>query len=556
MDKLKQSFFIKDLDDISQLDEIKTLFNKIDLELYNLNSFILDNIKNVLINLKELQIFFSAFLKMNKNVQNEKQNCLENIKHKMNLYFEQISEILENQNFIKIKELNNQLLVIINKKFNNEIELSNNSYNFINSYNKFCDNYKDNSEENNNNSIFCSTCHASKAQFFCKEGKIMCKNCYDDKNNMNKHSHISQNKKENISEKEIEMENFLNSLKNIIKSILIRSNILYNEKESIIDTNIKNNKIIQRLSFKYPSIDNINDFDSQIKFLKDINNILINVFGQTDINLSSFKNSEINNDIFNIIEYFNFENSSQEISGISNLSFTEDDYESKTINNLYYQYEEEDNKSENIFKENVLSVSQLETIFKKPLCSICRFNSGFQFNEEYMTGFFCNIKYKKGVIPVLFTAYLDVFFDKIELISYNNKFQLNLKNSKRIIYSNKKNKISIIELKKDEIQSSYFELDMSLISNENKNDFNQRKIYSLYYSNSIKDFCFSFGLGRYIKKHVLYHTCPINEFCNGAPIINFINNKIIGINYNTNNKKINKARLLKDSIKNFISKII
>jgi len=558
MDKLKQNSFIKDLDDnISKLDEIKELFNKIDLEIKNLNSFILVYINNMLINLKELQKLFNAFIKINENVKNEKQNCLESIKHKMNLYFEQISELLENQNFIKIKELNNQLLDIINKKFINEIEKSEcnltSSNNFINSYNKYWDNYN---SENNNNSIFCSTTQAFEAQFICKEGKSLCKNCYNNKNNINENNHESQNKKENISEKEIEKENFLNSLKNIIKSILIRSNILYNEKEPNIGTNIKNNKTIQRLSFKYPSIDNINDFDSQIKFLKDINNILINDFCQTNINLNSFTNTQINENILNKIQYFNFENSSEEISEISNISFTEDDYGNKIFNILHSQYEEEDNKSKNIAKENWLSISHLEIIFKKSLYSVCGLRLGIIF--EFINGFFCNINYKKGVIPTLFTAYLNGNFNKIELFLYNNKYKLNLKNSKRIIYSSKKNNISIIELKKDEIQSSFsfFELDMSLILSEKKNDFKQRKIYCLYYSNSIKEFCVSIGLGQYIKKHVLYHTCPTNDFSKGAPIIDFINNKIIGINFdNRNNTKINKARLLKDSIKNFISKI-
>ena len=97
---------------------------------------------------------------------------------------------------------------------------------------------------------------------------------------------------------------------------------------------------------------------------------------------------------------------------------------------------------------------------------------------------------------------------------------------------------------------------MSLILSEKKNDFKKRKIYCLYYSNYIKEFCVSIGLGQYIKKHVLYHTCPTNDFSKGAPIIDFINNKIIGINFdNRNDTKINKARLLKDSIKNFIRKI-
>ena len=60
---IKQDFFIKDLDDniIYQLNEIKDLFNIIDLEFKNLNSFILVYMKNVSNNLEELQKLLTSF---------------------------------------------------------------------------------------------------------------------------------------------------------------------------------------------------------------------------------------------------------------------------------------------------------------------------------------------------------------------------------------------------------------------------------------------------------------------------------------------------------------
>ena len=65
---IKQEFFIKDLDDniIYQLNEIKDLFNIIDLEFKNLNSFILVYMKNVSNNLEELQKLFNVFAEKNK----------------------------------------------------------------------------------------------------------------------------------------------------------------------------------------------------------------------------------------------------------------------------------------------------------------------------------------------------------------------------------------------------------------------------------------------------------------------------------------------------------
>ena len=445
---IKQEFFIKDLDDniIYQLNEIKDLFNIIDLEFKNLNSFILVYMKNVSNNLEELQKLFNVFAEKNKIEKNENQNCLENIKLKINHYFKQISEILGNQNIIKIKELNDQLLGILNKKLNNEIEMDYSIFNKSNkfkSYEEFCDNYKENSEENNNNNIttkFCSKCQASEASIFVKENsKFFCKDCI---NNIGKNTH----------EKNIEKKEFLNSLNIIIKSILIRSHILFNEEEPNSDINNKNNKIIQKLSFKYPSIDNINDFDSQIKYLKDINSILINDFGQTNINLNSFKISEINEIILQSIkQYFNFENPFEEISNISDQSVVNDDNE--TIFNLIPNNNEEENYKERkyIMKENWASITQLKFILDQPLSSCCKIHLRYYFgNKEFINGFFCNINSKKGEIPALFTAYQN--FDKfdnleIEIFNNNNFQKFNLKNRKRVIYSSKKNNNGLPKIK-------------------------------------------------------------------------------------------------------------
>jgi hypothetical protein len=105
---------------VFRIDEIKDLFN-------TLNSYILVDFKNISSNLEELQKLFKVFFEKFKNEENEeyeKQKCLENINHKINIFLEQISEISVDQNILKIKELNNQLIDIINKKSNNEIEIN------------------------------------------------------------------------------------------------------------------------------------------------------------------------------------------------------------------------------------------------------------------------------------------------------------------------------------------------------------------------------------------------------------------------------------------------
>ena len=66
-------------------------------------------------------------------------------------------------------------------------------------------------------------------------------------------------------------EKYLNSLNNFIKSILIKSNCLFNS-EIIKSKSTNDSKIeyIKRIFFKYPNMEKINNFDSEINFLKDI----------------------------------------------------------------------------------------------------------------------------------------------------------------------------------------------------------------------------------------------------------------------------------------------
>ena len=96
---------------------------------------------------------------------------------------------------------------------------------------------------------------------------------------------------------------YLNSLNKFIKSILVKSNYLFNnERIKIKSMNDSTIESIKRIFFKYPFLEKKNDFDSEINFLKDINNILINSFNIENSDLKPFCICDMDKTLVNLIE--------------------------------------------------------------------------------------------------------------------------------------------------------------------------------------------------------------------------------------------------------------
>ena len=100
---------------------------------------------------------------------------------------------------------------------------------------------------------------------------------------------------------------FLNSIEKIIKTILLKCNDLLNY-EKIYTTNMdNNNKVIPKNNFilrilKYPFINKINDFESQLNFLKQLDEDLKD-FHDTNIdNNNSFYISKLNKQLIMVLE--------------------------------------------------------------------------------------------------------------------------------------------------------------------------------------------------------------------------------------------------------------
>ena len=177
------------------------------------------------------------------------------------------------------------------------------------------------------------------------------------------------------------------------------------------------------------------------------------------------------------------------------------------------------------------------------------------------TGFFVKIPYKSKLLPVLITANSvvnqnDIQNNKIILLYFNNDKaikRIKLDNN-RLIYSNEKLNITIIEIKEnqDNLNNNYFELDDEIINYLEltkkqglfylNNLYNNNSIYLLNYPNN-KDIFVSYGKILYINNTDLIHNCNTLDGSLEAPILLTNNGKLIGIHFSSS-RQYNKGKLL------------
>ena len=257
----------------------------------------------------------STNIKVGKGLK-EKQKFLGFLKQAFNNYNENILLIYENEFIKKIKEniqkehdLMNKIIIEFDPPKENYLCNDNIDESISKNSNKVNDNYSweqndiktffeyDSSFDKNHNSksqindgsgqkkeidYACSVCSKEEAIYLCDNcNQLFCQECletikkFDDANNKCKHNlqKISDMKSQNEKGKKL----YLSSLKNYIKSIMIKSNYLFKsgkiKSKSMNDSKIK---YIKKIYFKYPFIDKTNDLNSEINFLIDINNIVVN----------------------------------------------------------------------------------------------------------------------------------------------------------------------------------------------------------------------------------------------------------------------------------------
>ncbi len=184
---------------------------------------------------------------------------------------------------------------------------------------------------------------------------------------------------------------------------------------------------------------------------------------------------------------------------------------------------------------------------KKCICKIIKKDGSIG------TGFFCNIKNDNTIIKVMIT---NNHIINEEYINDNNEIRISLNNDKefkeiilnneRIIYTNIEYDTTIIEIKDKDGINNFMELDDNYYNN-----YKNKSIYIIQYG-SEKKIGVSYGIINDIDNYNIEYYCNIEEGSSGAPILNLLNNKIIGIN--KEERKINRGILIKYIINDFINK--
>ena len=199
-----------------------------------------------------------------------------------------------------------------------------------------------------------------------------------------------------------------------------------------------------------------------------------------------------------------------------------------------------------------VSLETTEEIIKQMKTKICKI---YTKNGIKGTGFFCKISLpnQNNKLNVLITNNHIIDENIIEnkeitTIYINNEFK-KLKLNNRIIYTDKKYDITIIEIKiDDKIKCDYFEYEKNDIIENNIKE----SIYILHYPGD-ENISVSYGIINkiYLNEYEFIHYCSTDNGSSGSPIINLKNKKIIGIHKGTN-KEYNLGTFLNFPINNFI----
>ena len=216
---------------------------------------------------------------------------------------------------------------------------------------------------------------------------------------------------------------------------------------------------------------------------------------------------------------------------------------------------EEDKEIYNEKYPKIISLEGTKKILQQMEKGICKI---YKKDGEKGTGFFCNIKYENKNISVLMTNY-HVIDDKY--IKENNKILITINDDKekvtillnnKIIYTNEKYDITIIEIKNEKDKIKYFmKIDEDYLNNDIDVIYD-KSIYILQYPLGEK-VGVSYGIINRIDEYNIEHYCNTETGSSGSPIINIINNEIIGIHKEgIKKRKINRGTLLKYPINDFI----
>ena len=207
-----------------------------------------------------------------------------------------------------------------------------------------------------------------------------------------------------------------------------------------------------------------------------------------------------------------------------------------------------------------ISIEGTKKILNQMENSICKI---YKNDGGKGTGFFCNINYNNKIIPVMMTNnhVIDERYvkdsDEIKVTLNDDKEIKIIKlDDNRLIYSNEEYDTTIIEIypEKDKI-NNFMEIDEIVFKEESNILYNNKSIYIIQYPNCDKA-SVSYGIMSNIIDYDINHFCCTESGSSGSPILNLLNNKIIGIHKEASMKfKINRGTYLKYPINEFINQI-
>ena len=220
---------------------------------------------------------------------------------------------------------------------------------------------------------------------------------------------------------------------------------------------------------------------------------------------------------------------------------------------------DDDRKIESLIEKypKPISIKGVKEILYQMENCICKI---YKNDGNKASGFFCKILYKNYNIPVMITN--NHVIDE-EYIKENNNIDITLNddniirniflNDNRKIYTNKEYDITIIEINSDKDKINIFmELDEKIFIENSNKIYKNHSIYIPQYPNGDKA-AVSYGIIKKINGYNINHYCCTENGSSGSPIINLLNNKIIGVHKEgTKNFEFNKGTYLKDPIIEFI----
>ena len=181
-----------------------------------------------------------------------------------------------------------------------------------------------------------------------------------------------------------------------------------------------------------------------------------------------------------------------------------------------------------------IPLEQIKNIYHQMNNCICKIIHG----NTRGTGFFCKIPFPdhNNLLPVLITAkhVLDISKHKKVEFQLNGFYHSILIDNSRIIYSSKRHDSTIIEIKKNELNTNYFlDIDENIYQNNLESLYIEKPVYILHYEMGKK---LSSSLGKItgvkfagIDNYRIMYTCSTEHGSSGGPIINSSNSKVIGI---------------------------